>query len=104
MLFKTSLSDSLELAVIKKNDLVSDTVEQTLVDELFLTYVTKFILFLAVLENSVLSTITRDTKSDVSCLKTSFTRRSEKLRMTFRIGRHTTLIVNKCYKPTTFEI
>ena len=34
-----------------------------------------------------------NTKSDVSCLQTSLTRPNEKLRMTFGVVRHTTLIV-----------
>ena len=34
----------------------------------------------------------RDTKSDVSCLQTFFTRRNENLRMTFGVGLHTTLL------------
>ena len=35
--------------------------------------------------------LTRDTKSDVSCSQTYFTRRNEKLRMTFGGVRHITL-------------
>ena len=34
--------------------------------------------------------LTRDAKSDVSCLQTSLTRQNEKLRMTFGAGRQTT--------------
>ena len=34
--------------------------------------------------------LTRDSKSDVSCLQTTLTRHTEKLRMTFDVGRHTT--------------
>ena len=33
--------------------------------------------------------LTRDTKSDVSCLQTLITRRDEKIRMTSGVGRHT---------------
>ena len=36
--------------------------------------------------------LTRDTRSDVSCLQELLTRRNEKLRITFGVGRHT--IVN----------
>ena len=39
--------------------------------------------------------LTRDKKSDVSCLQTSLTRRNEKLRMTFKIGRQVTTLVVK---------
>ena len=34
--------------------------------------------------------LTRDNKSDVSCLQMFFTHRKEKRRMTFGVGRHTT--------------
>ena len=34
--------------------------------------------------------LTRDTKSDVSCLQTFFTRRNEECRMKFVAGHHTT--------------
>ena len=61
----------------------------------FLTYETEFVLFLAVLENYVLlRQLTKDTKSDVSCLQTLLTRRNKKLRMTFGVGHYTMLIVN----------
>ena len=46
---------------------------------------------------------TRDTKSDVSCLQTFLTRRNEDIRMTFVIGRHTTLIVNILFKTSNFQ-
>ena len=45
-----------------------------------------------------LGQLSRDTESDISCLHMSFTHRNEKVRMTFRIGRHTTLIVKNVIK------
>ena len=39
--------------------------------------------------------LAQDTKSDVSCVQKSFTCPNEKLPMTFRIGHHTKLIVDK---------
>ena len=47
--------------------------------------------------------LTRDTKSDVSCLQTLLTRRYEDLQMTFGFGRHTTLIVNILFKTSIFQ-
>ena len=46
--------------------------------------------------------LTRDTKSDVICLQTTLTRRNEKLRMTFGVGRHTAQIVKKIKKKNDF--
>ena len=46
----------------------------------------------------------RDTVSDFSCLQTLLTRRNEKLRMTFGVGHHTTLIVNIRFKTLSLPI
>ena len=73
----------------------------------FLTSETEFVLFLAVLENSVLpmgcdsSHETR--KSDISCLQTFFTRRNEKRRMTFGADFSYNVIVNILFKTSIFQ-
>ena len=42
--------------------------------------------------------------SDISCLQPLLTRRDEKLRMTFGIGHHTTLIENILFETSIFPI
>ena len=67
-------------------------------DTYILTYETEFVSIFSGTGKFCLAhglrQLTRDTKSDVSCLQTFFTRRNEKRRMRFGVGRHTTLIVN----------
>ena len=47
--------------------------------------------------------LTRDTKSDVSCLQTMLTRRNENLRMMFGVSQHITFkeIIDKTLMKTT---
>ena len=47
--------------------------------------------------------LTRDTKSDVSCLQTSLTHLIKDLQVTFGVGRHTTLIVIFFLKASIFQ-
>ena len=61
------------------------------VDPFFLTYETELVQYLTVLENCLvheLRQLTRDTKSDFSCLQTMLTRRNENILMTFGVSRH----------------
>ena len=42
--------------------------------------------------------LTRDAKGDVSCVRTTLTRRNEKLQMTFGVGHHKTCSVKTLRK------
>ena len=73
----------------------------------FLTYETEFVLFFSSAGKFCLAhglrQLTRDTKSDISCLQTLLTSHNEDLQMRFGISCHTLLIVNILFKISIFQ-
>ena len=73
----------------------------------FLIYGREFVLLFSVAGKFCLAIglilLTRDTKSDVSCLQTLLTCRNEDIQITFGVGRHTTSIVNSLFKTSIFQ-
>ena len=60
-----------------------------MLDSIFLTYEIEFVLFLKFCLAHGLRRLTRDKKSNVSCLQKLLTRRNEDLQMTLGVGRNT---------------